>query len=237
MRPFFEMLATRLAAARTVEDVGNVIGYGARELGFEHWAYGLRLPLPFTRPRFMMVSNYQDQWVERYQEQGYISIDPTVLHGSRTPVPQVWSARTFAPAPQLWDEAQSFGLRIGWAQSCFDGNGRIGMLSLVRSHEKLSERERRAKDPFWRWLANVAHLELSNRLLLSRPDSEVSLTARQIEVLRWTADGKTSAQVAQILNVSEHTVHFHVKNAIARLGAGNKLAAAARATRLGLLDR
>lgn len=237
MRPFFEVLATRLAVAGTVEDVAKLIGYGTRELGFEHWAYGLRLPLPFTRPRFMMVSSYEAQWVERYREQSYLSIDPTVIHGSRTPNPQVWGAKTFATAPQLWDEARAFGLRFGWAQSCFDGDGRIGMLSIVRSHQRLSQREIRAKDPFWRWLANVAHIELSNRLLRSQPGGEVSLTARQIEVLRWTADGKTSAQVARILDVSEHTVHFHIKNAIARLGAANKLAAVARATRLGLLDR
>ena len=236
MRPFFEMLAARLAAARTVEEVGNLIGYGARELGFERWAYGLRLPLPFTRPRFITLSNYQDRWVERYREQGYISIDPTVTHGSRTPVPQVWSAQTFRTTPQLWDEAQSFGLRVGWAQSCFDGGGRIGMLSIARSQQEISQREIRANDPLWRWLANVAHLELSSRLLGSQADGEIQLTARQIEVLRWTADGKTSAQVARILGVSEHTVHFHVKNAIARLGAANKVAAAARATRLGLLD-
>jgi LuxR family transcriptional regulator len=226
-----------LAAAGTVEEVGILIGEGARKLGFEHWAYGLRLPLPFTRPRFMLVSNYEARWVERYQAQGYISIDPTVIHGSRTSVPQAWGAHTFTSVPQLWDEAQSFGLRVGWAQSTFDRGGHIGMLTIVRSDQELSEREVQANDPFWRWLANVAHLELSKRLLRSQSDEEISLTARQIEVLRWTADGKSSAQVARILDLSEHTVHFHVKNAIARLGAANKLAAVARATRLGLLDR
>lgn len=237
MRPFVEMLTTRLAAASTVEDVGNLIGEGARKLGFEHWAYGLRLPLPFTQPRFMLVTSYQARWVERYHAQGYISIDPTVAHGSRTSVPQVWDAQTFTAVPQLWDDAQSFGLRVGWAQSTFDRRGHIGMLTIVRSSQKVSEQEIQANDPLWRWLANVAHLELSKRLLRSQADEEVSLTARQVEVLRWTADGKSSAQVARILDLSEHTVHFHVKNAIARLGAANKFAAVARATRLGLLDR
>jgi DNA-binding CsgD family transcriptional regulator len=235
VRSFFETLAVRLTAARTVKDVASLVGEGARELGFERWAYGLRLPLPFTRPRFLTVSNYEARWVKRYWDQGYISIDPTVVHGSRSLVPQVWNARTFVRVPQLWEEAQSFGLRIGWAQSCFDGNGRIGMLSIVRSHQQLSEREIRANDPFCRWLANVAHIELSKRLVRSRADEEISLTPRQIEVLRWTADGKSSGQVAEILGLSEHTVHFHVKNAIARLGAANKVAAATRATRLGLL--
>lgn len=235
MRPFFEILAIRLAGAHTVEDVANLIGDGVRKLGFEHWAYGLRLPLPFTQRHFMLVSNYEDQWVRRYRDQGYISIDPTVIHGSRTLDPQVWNARTFAAAPQLWDEAQSFGLRVGWAQSSFEPGGYIGMLSIVRSHQELSAGEIRANDPFCRWLANVAHIELSKRLLRFRTDDDVSLTPRQIEVLRWTADGKSCAQVAEILGLSEHTVHFHVKNAIARLGAANKVAAAARATRLGLL--
>ncbi len=235
MRPFFEMLGPRMSAARTVEDVGKLIGYGAGVLGFEHWAYGLQLPLPFTRRHFLLVSNYEDQWVKRYRDQGYVSIDPTVIHGSRTLVPQVWNAQTFKAAPQLWDEAQSFGLRVGWAQSNFEPDGYIGMLSIVRSRKPISKREIRANDPFCRWLANIAHIELSKRLLRSRASVTVSLTPRQIEVLRWTADGKSSAQVAEILGLSEHTVHFHVKNSIARLGAANKVAAATRATRLGLI--
>jgi DNA-binding CsgD family transcriptional regulator len=62
------------------------------------------------------------------------------------------------------------------------------------------------------------------------------LTPREIEVLKWHADGKTNAQISNILHITIDTVKFHTKNAIEKLGASNKTSAAVRATVLGLLD-
>ena len=56
-----------------------------------------------------------------------------------------------------------------------------------------------------------------------------ALTEREIDVLRWTADGKTSAEIAEIMCISERTVNFHVNNVVAKLGACNKTSAAVRA--------
>jgi len=63
-----------------------------------------------------------------------------------------------------------------------------------------------------------------------------ALTAREVEVLKWTADGKTSGEVSEILCVSENTVNFHVKNAVAKLRTANKTAAVVKAAMLGLLN-
>ncbi len=62
------------------------------------------------------------------------------------------------------------------------------------------------------------------------------LTGREIEVLRWSASGKTSSEISEILVISVNTVNFHVKNAILKLKTANKTAAVARATMLGLLN-
>jgi DNA-binding NarL/FixJ family response regulator len=45
------------------------------------------------------------------------------------------------------------------------------------------------------------------------------LTAREVEVLRWMARGRTNKQVAVQLNISEHTAKFHVSSVLAKLGA------------------
>ena len=45
------------------------------------------------------------------------------------------------------------------------------------------------------------------------------LTARELEVLRWMARGQTNKQLAVQLNISEHTVKFHVSSVLAKLGA------------------
>ena len=39
------------------------------------------------------------------------------------------------------------------------------------------------------------------------------LTGREKECLYWVASGKSDTDIADILNISKHTVHFHIENA------------------------
>lgn len=208
------------------------VACAATAIGFEHCAYGLRLALPFTRRKFAMVSSYAASWRARYLEAGYLCVDPTVRHGLRSTTPLLWSDALFGSAPQLWAEARSYGLRVGWSQSCVDMRGRVGMLSVARSSEALGAAERQLREPLLYWLTQLAHRALAPMLAV---EEEVRLTPREREVLQWTADGKTSETIAQILRISVNTVNFHLKNSIEKLGASNKTSAASRATALGLL--
>ena len=61
------------------------------------------------------------------------------------------------------------------------------------------------------------------------------LTNREIEILKWTADGKTTQETSDILRISIDTVNFHVKNAISKLKSANRTAAVVQAAMLGLL--
>ncbi len=167
---------------------------------------------------------------------GYVTVDPTVLHGRRTQAPLLWKDDVFSEAKPFWDEARSAGLRFGWAQSSLDGLGIGGMLTLSRSSEALSASELALKESKMRWLVNIAHLTLARALSpkLQR-NVGIHLTPREVEVLKWTADGKTSADISEILLIGVDTVNFHVKNAIVKLGSPNKTAAVVRAAMLGLL--
>lgn len=215
---------------------GKIAG-AAVSLGFEHCAYGLRMPLPLSNPKTLMLNNYPIAWQHRYQEAGYLDIDPTVLHGRRSQTPLIWSDAVFATAKDMWEETKESGLSVGWAKSSLDVNGMVGMLTLSRSNEKISPAELSNNGLKMRWLVNVAHLSLSR--LMSPKNKEaasISLTNREIEVLRWTADGKTSGEISDILTVSENTVNFHIKNAVIKLQAANKTAATVRAAMMGMLN-
>jgi DNA-binding CsgD family transcriptional regulator len=85
-----------------------------------------------------------------------------------------------------------------------------------------------------RQLVDVSHVAMKARLYDGLPPNP-RLNDREIEILRWTADGKTAADIAQIIGISERTVNFHINQAVAKLGASNKVNAAVRAAMRGLL--
>jgi DNA-binding CsgD family transcriptional regulator len=62
------------------------------------------------------------------------------------------------------------------------------------------------------------------------------LTARELDVLRLMADGKTNGAIARALVVTEGTVKFHVKNVLRKMQATNRADAASRYLRLTLRD-
>lgn len=63
----------------------------------------------------------------------------------------------------------------------------------------------------------------------------LGLTAREAEVLFWIAHGKTSPEIAIILDAAPNTVKKHVQNILVKLGVETRLAAALRANEvLGL---
>ena len=61
------------------------------------------------------------------------------------------------------------------------------------------------------------------------------LTARETDVLRLLARGRTYAQAARELGMSAHTLATHVKNAYRKLDVHSAAAAVLQAVRLGLI--
>jgi DNA-binding NarL/FixJ family response regulator len=55
------------------------------------------------------------------------------------------------------------------------------------------------------------------------------LTAREVEVLRLVASGKTNRAVATALGLSEKTVARHISNILTKIGAPSRAAATAYA--------
>jgi len=80
----------------------------------------------------------------------------------------------------------------------------------------------------------VAHL-LRNRDLNAtrRP----SLTGREVEILQWIADGRTSREIGEQLYISENTVKNHVRNILDKLGMQSRHEAVRYAEHAGLLNR
>lgn len=225
-----------LLSAKTGASFFAALTQTAHQLGFDYCAYGMRMPLPVSKPKLIMLNNYSASWQRRYANENYLGVDPTVAHGMRSTMLLVWSEDVFTACRPFWEDARGHGLHVGLAQSCYDARGIGGLLSLARSDDQLSTKELLQIQLKMAWLVQVAHEGLSRLLVPTYlPEAEVALTLRETEVLRWTADGRTSSEVSEIMRISERTVNFHVNNVLKKLNATNKTAAAIKAAVLGLL--
>ncbi|HJV11595.1 MAG TPA: helix-turn-helix transcriptional regulator, partial [Burkholderiales bacterium] len=90
---------------------------------------------------------------------------------------------------------------------------------LNRTRRNFTDRERALLDALRPHLARV--YQRLNRL--------GGLTAREAEVLRWVAAGKSDAQIAAILHISARTVQKHLQHSYEKLGVESRTAAAMRA--------
>jgi LuxR family transcriptional regulator len=148
----------------------------------------------------------------------------------------LWSQALFASSLPLWEDARAHGLQVGWAQPTHDLKGVASLLTFARGGESIGRSEFQANAQKMQWLAQAAHAALAN-ILAAKPDGigAIKLTEREIEVLRWAADGKTASESAEILAISERTVIFHIDNALRKLGAANKTAGVLKAAMLRLI--
>lgn len=61
------------------------------------------------------------------------------------------------------------------------------------------------------------------------------LTARELEVLQLLAGGLTNKQIAQLIDVTAHTVKFHVNGILGKLGASTRTEAVVEAAKRGII--
>jgi DNA-binding CsgD family transcriptional regulator len=111
----------------------------------------------------------------------------------------------------------------------------VGARPLLHEITTLARRARIDLDPAGR-RAGPAHAvgRLAGRL--AGAASDLGLTSRELDVLRYVAEGRTNAEIAKTLFISEKTTGTHVSNILRKLGVARRTEAASVAHRLGLLQ-
>ena len=106
----------------------------------------------------------------------------------------------------------------------------------------------RVQEPFSPRLAYILHVltpfldaTLSRVLALEERENrnsartQVAITGREMQVLRWLKEGHTNYEIAAILQISPHTVKNHVRKILFKLGAQSRAQATVKAIQLGVL--
>ncbi len=232
----------QLEACSDLEDVTEVCARIALESGFERALYTVRLPFSFVRTSTLVIGNFPHAWLTRYEAHSYFKVDPAVAHCSASLQPYPW--RRFRehlgdPAVRRFvTDARSYGLRSGISLGLCGPNGESGFLSFASGlEEEVKRADIDAAIPLMHLILPYLHdtvRRIGWPLLLTGTD--VHLTAREQECLLWTAEGKTSHEVASILHISESTVAFHLRNVMQKLNVYNRSHAVAKAILLRLLS-
>lgn len=67
-------------------------------------------------------------------------------------------------------------------------------------------------------------------------DDPCGLTGREIEIIHWTAIGKTSPEIAVIMSLSDHTINAYMNNALKKLNCVNRTQLVVKALRMRIIS-
>ncbi|HZV98533.1 MAG TPA: LuxR family transcriptional regulator [Methylophilaceae bacterium] len=229
-----------LLEASSEDSWANKLFSLAKENGFEQTVYGVVPNKKMPLENAFLRSNYSSSWRTTYDSEKLHYIDPTVGHCLQSAVPLIWEPKTFKlPAQKnLYEEACAYGIRSGITYPIHGPNGEFGVISFVSDALSDTNFQRDLNHS----LANLSlirdYVFESSLKFVTKADplgSEIHLTQRELECLKWIMAGKSSWEISMILSCSEATVNFHIANIRDKFQVNTRQQAVVKAISLGLI--
>ena len=185
------------------------------------------------------LGNTPAGYLEVAKDLGETRRDPVMLKLMTQAVPIVYDQKTYAAAGagEIWEAQAPYGFKTGIAVKLHLPGDKHFLLGV--------DREEVLPEPGMQLMQMVAGLQLlaahaltaADRLLSPKLNGEElpKLTRRELDVLSWTAQGKTAWEVSVILGMSEKTVNFHLGNAMRKLKVTSKHQAVLKCVAAGVL--
>ena len=234
------VLSPLIGAAERGESIDPIMRNMVRLLGFDTFLYGASLsPRPGQEAVCFVYTTMAPAWVARYDERGYVEVDPRVLHSFDSALPFVWdqkSERGRDPATDVFlDDALTHGSGSGVSFSVRSG---VGGYVLVAFNSSRAEIDDLRRFEISRNLGDLVLLgtyfhELFMKTVVERglpPKLQgAPLSAQERRCLALAAHGCTSREIAQLLKISERTVELYFAQVRAKLGVRTRNEAVGKA--------
>lgn len=213
--------------------IGRILELEAAGSLFQQAILVVRSPVPFTRPSlYLMTGGGQPAlhqsgdarfcWLGRVASRSVASADVTI-----------WSQALDSDDSLRWacpkDELGAHGITY----AAMGADGTLYSISYTRNRPAVTEGEKRAAAWKLRYLNDLVRRYCVALNLFECGAS--ALTEREIEILRWTADGKCTNDVAAILGISGNTVNYHLKQISKKMNCNTKLQAATYAAAINVI--
>ena len=183
---------------------------------------------------------WKPEWLALYVERGFMRIDPVpiwaILSGLAVTISELRRLLpTSHPGHQVFDAGRDFGYIGGYVVPQRSVDNAIGLVCFIGERDPIDTRERAVL----RLLANTAFERAEDMAGRSRPQAlpmpPPDLSPRERLCLKHIVDGKTSAEIAMLMKISQATVQFHAANLRAKTGTRNRTELVSLAITTGLV--
>lgn len=230
---------TAVLQARSRDEFRDEVVRFTQRLGFETVSAVTMIDRGLGRSDMITVDNTPPAYAATYNDPASCKRDPVFKHCTRQTVPIIWDQNTYVVhgAGDVWEQQASFGYRTGIAMALHLPEGKHFLLGVDRDRPLPQDQDELQRVVADLQLFAVHAQDAAMRLLVppAQQPERPGLTPRELEVLRWTMDGKTAWEVGAVLGISERTAVLHVTNAMHKLGCVSKHQAVLKALRLGLI--
>lgn len=230
----------KLQNARDLSGLEVALDHHLKNYGVECYTY-IGLNPPNWKRRSLTLTTYPREWTKRYQDRNYVFSDPVLIKARQRLIPFLWGPDHKLPArsklqKRILREGASFGCRFGLTVPLRGFSGEFASLIVSFGEEKEAFDSVVRKSDSELWISALYfHDQIWKTLAGETTTSSIYLTERQIETLSWLALGKSMAETAEILDISEYAVRYHLLKAAERLGTPNLTSTVARAIALGFV--
>ncbi|MBP1853344.1 helix-turn-helix transcriptional regulator [Rhizobium halophytocola] len=177
------------------------------------------------------------QFVREFDRNHYVRICPVLPRVNDSIMPYMWHLDHREPhlvydcADEMKDLLRRYSLIIGALVPLTSVDGTRFIIRYDGDRPPLDPTE------FSRMILASIHLfDRFDQIRRTEASAPTSLSTRELEVVRWTAQGKTSVEIGQILSLSDHTVNAYMTNAMRKLDSVNRTQLVAKAIRMKLIN-
>ena len=206
--------------ARDLTDLTAIVQPAMGHLGVTHYIYGQATNAHGARAPLAHFGVAHLSWGVHYAERKLVTKDAMFPWALRSTDPFTWQGvrdlgQVDRDGETVLQDARAFQLTDGFVVPVHHLNGASGAVVMMGDKDlDWSPRQRSEAHLLAIYFAAVGR-KLAAEVT---PTSKPLLSRRQRECLQWVRAGKTDWEIAQILNLSEHTVIEYLEEARKRLG-------------------
>ncbi len=231
---------SKLKDQQKLDHLGRTLSQELQSFGLETFTYVATKP-PKSKARSYIHSTYPTEWLEHYVKNDYILHDPVFLQARNSMLPIQWGLGhgyfiKTSLQQQIVDQSRMFDHHGGLIIPVRGPRGEFASLIAISP-----EKDPTAFNKYFEHyrekllITSMTYHDHIWQTLYDQPEETPDLSAMQFEVLKLCAGGKTTWEISQLLNISENTVRYHLKQASVNLDTYGVTATVAKAIAHGLV--